>query len=230
MAFYNPETADLSNEVRFLADYEARQAALIAQRKVLAARSGQTAKLALERLAGLDTLGAPDFQAVVLPEGGKRLLSVAPLLAYFDVDPREVRFLGTASWEDLKPGSEPSLRGGWFTAPSPELWLSFRTRYQETFGAEPPRLASLAYDATALAAVLARRAVEADRVPDYSQSVLTQRAGFAGAKTLSNYAKSNRLTTRQRLELMATCPGGGSSVRSGGNAATRRQQYRDRPA
>ncbi|MEE8535416.1 MAG: penicillin-binding protein activator, partial [Kiloniellales bacterium] len=179
LAFYDPEAADLSNEVRFLADYEARQAELLEQRELLAARSDEASKLALERLETLDTFSAPDFEAVVLPEGGKRLLSVAPLLAYFDVDPREVRFLGTAAWEDPELGREPTLRGGWFTAPSPELWSSFRTRYQTTFGTEPPRLASLAYDATALAAVLARRAIEADRVPDFGQSVLTQPAGFS---------------------------------------------------
>ena len=40
----------------------------------------------------------------------------------------------------------------------PEATESFQTRYAALYGAAAPRVASLAYDATALAAVLARAA------------------------------------------------------------------------
>src|SRR5690606_29134375 len=40
------------------------------------------------------------YDSVILPEGGVQLLSVAPLLPFYDVDPREVRFLGTSRWLD----------------------------------------------------------------------------------------------------------------------------------
>ena len=177
---YAPGTADLSQEVRILADYEGRHQALLAQRRVLAARGDEAAKLALKRLDGLETLGAPDFDAVILPEGGKRIQAIAPLLAYFDIDPLEVRFLGTSLWEDPSLGTEPALAGGWFTAPPPELWQAFRGRYSATFAQEPPRVASLAYDAAALAAVLARRVRDSGTPALIDETALTQPSGFSG--------------------------------------------------
>ena len=38
-----------------------------------------------------------------------------------DVDPGEVRFIGTSLWEGPDLGREPSLVGGWFAAPSPAV-------------------------------------------------------------------------------------------------------------
>lgn len=180
VVLYKADAADLTPEIRLLADYDARRQVLLNQRQLLAARGDEAAKLALKRLDGLETLGPPDFQAVILPDGGRRLQAIAPLLAYFDVDPAEVRFLGTALWDDPELGSEPALQGGWFTAPPPALWTAFRERYQRTFGEAPPRLATLAYDTAALAAVLARGALESGQEPDFSQAVLTQPSGFAG--------------------------------------------------
>ena len=180
VVLYKSEAPDLTPEVRLLADYDARHQELLAQRQILAARGDEAATLALKRLDGLETLGPPDFQAVILPDGGKRVQAIAPLLAYFDVDPAEIRFLGTALWDDPELGTEPALQNAWFTAPSPDLWTTFRKRYQETFGEAPPRLATLAYDTTALAAVLARRALESGQEPDFTPEALTQSSGFSG--------------------------------------------------
>jgi hypothetical protein len=72
--------------------------------------------------------------------------------------------------------------GGWFAAPPPSGRTQFRKRYRETFATEPGELASLAYDATALAALLARRNAENGRPPAsaFTAEKLTQRNGFAG--------------------------------------------------
>lgn len=177
---YPPDAQDLSLEVRNLADYDQRHQALLDQRQLLAARGDDAAKLALKRLDGLETLGKPDFDAVILPEAGERLRVIAPSLAYYDVDPAEVRFLGTSLWENASLGSEPSLLGAWFTAPQPELWESFAARYADVFGATPPRVTSLAYDAAALAAVLARGATNSAEPFVYDEAKLAQPSGFAG--------------------------------------------------
>ncbi len=177
---YPPDSGDLTLEVRNLADYDARHQALLDQRRLLAARGDDAAKLALKRLDGLETLGQPDFDALILPEAGKRLQVIAPSLAYYDVDPAEVRFMGTSIWEDASLGAEPSLAGGWFTAPQPELWQAFAGRFKDTFGEDPPRVASLTYDATALAAVLARGAADSAEPFFYDDIMLSQPSGFAG--------------------------------------------------
>jgi branched-chain amino acid transport system substrate-binding protein len=117
-----------------------------------------------------------DFDAVLLPEGGQRLKAVAPLLPYYDVDPEKVHFLGTGLWDEPGLGSEPALSGGWYAAPPPASRADFERRFAEIYRHAPPRLATLAYDATALAAVLARSATG----PDFSAAALTNPSGFAG--------------------------------------------------
>ena len=71
---------------------------------------------------------------------------------------------------------EPALIGGWFAAPPPEAREPFNKRYREIYKREPPRLATIAYDATALAAVLAR----AEGGPDFSPEAIADPVGFAG--------------------------------------------------
>ena len=207
---YQPNSADLSAEVRLLGDYDARRRALIAQRKVLAARPDDASKLALRRLDKLETLGAPDFQAVLLPAGGQRLQAIAPMLAYFDIDPAEVRYLGTSQWENPEVSKEPVLTGGWFTAPPPELWTSFQVRYKDTYGTPPPRVATLAYDAAALAAVLTRSAYGAGREPDFSLQALTQSSGFSGVDGAFRFLPSGEV--QRQLAILTVRKGGGFEV------------------
>lgn len=117
--------------------------------------------------------GAP-FDAILLPEGGLGLRTIAPLLAFYGVE--QAQLLGTGLWDEPDIGREPSLLGGWFAAPQPDLRAEFERRYRATFGAEPPRLATLAYDAVALAAVLARSPFGSS----YDWTALTDPNGFVG--------------------------------------------------
>ena len=172
-----------------LAQYDERHQALVEEREKLEALEDEASKLALDRLENLDTLGKPDFDAVLLPLGGRSLLSIAPSLAFFDVDPAEVKFLGTALWNDPSLGSEPTLQGGWFAAPAPALWEGFQRRYRNTYGATPPRIATLAYDMTALAAVLARSASAPGQAPDFSAARLTDPSGFSGIDGLFRFTE-----------------------------------------
>jgi len=174
---YDPAAGDATAVVRRFAGYEARRAALLQQKRDLEARDDEISKQALRRLEGIDTLGEVGFDSVLLPDFGDRLLSIAPLLPYYDVDPARVRFLGTALWEDARLTREPALIGAWFPAPPPEARSDFARRFQEVYGREPPRLATLAYDAVALAAVLAR----AGEQPDFSRAAIGNPNGFAGS-------------------------------------------------
>jgi len=97
----------------------------------------------------------PGKVAVLIPEQGVQLRSVASLLPYFDVNPRQVKFLGTGMWNDPDVWREPSLYGGAFPAPDPAALADFERRYQAIFGEAAPRLAGYGYDAGALAATLA---------------------------------------------------------------------------
>lgn len=162
--YANADTQTLSPLIRRLANYDARRSTLLDRRRELEGKADEASLRALKRLENLETLGDVDFDAVLMPEGGAALRSLAPLLPFYDIDPRKVRMLGTAQWDDPSVATEPSLFGGWFPAPAPEGRQAFEDLYQKTYGEAPPRLASLAYDATALAAVLVRLRAEAARV------------------------------------------------------------------
>ncbi|MGH6960518.1 MAG: penicillin-binding protein activator [Dongiaceae bacterium] len=116
------------------------------------------------------------LDALLVPEGGDRLRSIAPLLGNFGIDITQVRLLGSSLWDDPALAADPTLVGSWFVAPEPGNWQAFRGRYHAAFGTDPPRFASIAYDATLLAVVLAGGPNGAD----YSTTALTQPEGFSG--------------------------------------------------
>ena len=173
---YDSVDSNLSPVVRRLANYESRRAELTALRRALEGTTDPTTREALRQLDGTDTIGEVGFKSILLPEGGDRLLSIAPLLAFYDIDPARVKLLGTSQWDDPRLGREPVLVGGWFAAPAANARAGFERRFKEVFERDAPRLATLAYDAVALAALLART----DESPDFSMSALTDPSGFAG--------------------------------------------------
>jgi len=123
-----------------------------------------------------DQSWTPRFQAVLMAEGGSLLTSLAALLPYHEVDTQRIKVLGTGLWDDTRIAREPTLTNGWFAAADPQARKEFADRYARTFGKLPPRIATLAYDAIALASVLAA----GEDADPFSAERLTQPQGFAG--------------------------------------------------
>jgi ABC-type branched-subunit amino acid transport system substrate-binding protein len=117
-----------------------------------------------------------NYDAILLPDGGARLKALAPLLAYHGIDPSKIHLLGTGLWDDPSLGKESSLVGGWYAASDPNGRADFERRFLAAEGHPAPRLATLAYDATALAAALSK----GPDGPDFSASALTNSSGFVG--------------------------------------------------
>jgi hypothetical protein len=127
-------------------------------------------------------LGKVGFNALLLPAGGRQILRVAPLLAFYDVDPSQVKYLGTSNWAEEALNSEPSLVGAWFVAPSIKKRQFFVDKFKKNFGRVPTRQASLAYDSTALVVFLAQRTLGDKKVgvKTFSTKALTSPSGFSG--------------------------------------------------
>lgn len=179
---YYPAGAEADDELllqyaREFADYDLRQKALEEERARLEQNNDAISKAALERLEVLDTLGDPPFDAVLLAEPASRLPTIAPLLAFYDVDPVVVRFLGLGGWFAPDLQSEPTLIGGWFPGPDPAFYDSFAQRFRSSFGTDPDRIAMLGYDAIALAATLVRD--QAPGQPVFTDRALLDEQGFA---------------------------------------------------
>jgi ABC-type branched-subunit amino acid transport system substrate-binding protein len=175
-AFYGGGEQDITKTIRDFADYDRRHAAAMALRAPYEGKTDAESRREMNRLKKIDTVGDVDYDAVLIPEGGLRLILVGSLLPFFDVDPDKVRFLGTGQWDDPAVWREPTLRGSWFAAAAPSARQKFMARYKDAYGDTPPRIATLAYDAVALAAVLAR----GQNGPDFTNAALTTPNGFAG--------------------------------------------------
>lgn len=178
---YAPDATDAATVVRDLAEYDRRAQALKDERRTLARQNDAAARRRLKRLETLGTLGELPFDALLLADGGARLRQVAPLLPYYDIDPAKIRVLGTGLWEESATLSEPALAGGWFAGPDPVARRAFEARYDRVFSEPPGAIATLAYDATALAAALARAGTS------FGSQDIGNRGGFLGADGLFRF-------------------------------------------
>lgn len=120
------------------------------------------------------------YNAVFVPAGAKELPSVLPRIS----NP-SAKKLGTGLWDDPQVAANPSMNGAIFAAPSPSSRRGFEGRYQSTYGAAPMRIASIAYDASALAAALAKNGTP------YSAATLGNGAGFAGVDGVMRFNNKN---------------------------------------
>ncbi|PHR63195.1 MAG: penicillin-binding protein activator [Robiginitomaculum sp.] len=128
------------------------------------------------------------YTAVLLPESGIRLQSLAPLLPYFDVDPRKTKFLGTSLWHDESLYREPALLGGWFPGPDPQSMEAFLGSYQRAYSQKPERLAPLAYDAIRIAGIISE--ADDDGQIHIRRDWLEDENGFTGATGLFRFSKN----------------------------------------
>ncbi|WP_425410592.1 penicillin-binding protein activator [Hyphococcus sp.] len=147
------------------------------------------------------------FQAVLMPEQGTLLRALAPLLPYYNVDINRVKILGISAWNNPRLTREPALRGGWFAAPDPEITRSFENHYAGAFGSPPPRLASLAYDATLLSARLAATQRRRGR---FSVESIADPNGYFGADGLFRLNPDG--TVDRGLAILEIQPGGIQTV------------------
>jgi len=138
----------------------------------------------------IESLNSADFNAVFMPVGGSQTDLIASTLSYNNLLPHQVKRLGTGLWDDPNIARQPNMDGGWFAAPSPSKRYHFEQKYTQSFGQPPARLATLAYDATALAAILAKNGYQRRNAPDYNFDAITNTNGFAGTDGVFRFKKN----------------------------------------
>ena len=130
------------------------------------------ADVAVRRLAS----SAAQIDALFIPEQAQAMTAIAPLLATNGLASPHIKILGTGLWDDARVLGLPALQGAWFAAPDNSGFTRFAAKYRSRFGSDPTRIATLARDAVALAAALARTHPN----DPYSERNLTSPAGFRG--------------------------------------------------
>ena len=155
---FNPQTREIAATLRQFAHYDQRHP------------------------NGISNPNVPlPFDAVFMPVGGDSAKTIANMLTQLDLPPSRVKRLGTGLFDDQSLTQEPGLEGSWFAAPSPGARAAFERRFQQSYGYSAPRLTTLAYDATALAAILAKRGLQgAVGKPGFDTDSLMNPNGFSG--------------------------------------------------
>lgn len=136
-----------------------------------------------------------NFQAVFMPVGGSQTEMISSALSYNKLMPNQIKRIGTGLWDDPRIADQANMQGAWFAAPSPNARRSFESKYVSTYGQKPPRLATLAYDATALTATLAKNGFDKNGVPAFNSMAITNEVGFAGVDGVFRF-NSNGLIER----------------------------------
>jgi len=119
--------------------------------------------------------------AILLPDSGQGLRSVGAFIDYGGLDPAEVKYLGLGQWNSSATQQEPALQGGWFPAPDPDRLDVFAGLYSARYGAQPPFIAVLGYDAVQVAGQLLAEARRDGSNTPFGRAELTRIEGFQGA-------------------------------------------------
>lgn len=133
----------------------------------------------------------PDVKAVMIATSGKSLQAIAAYLAYNDVLPSKVKYLGLGIWDDKETFREATLLGGWFPGLDPALKADFEGRYSAAYGEKPPAIATLAYDGVAIAGALLKAASAGNRAP-FSIPDIETASGFRGMSGLFRFLPDGR--------------------------------------
>ena len=142
----------------------------------------------------------------LLADDGDSVVTVADALTAAGANLRNIQLLGTGLWDNPRVFASPALQGGLYAAPDPSGFRGFSSRYRARFGSEPVRTATLAYDAVALIAALART----QGPQRFSTEVLTNPSGFAGIDGLFRFRADG--TNERGLAVMRVGSGGGQLV------------------
>ncbi len=195
--YHEPGMGSINTTTRALADYANRRGpidAQIQQAKALGTPAGrqQAAELAKTPIA------PPSFSALLLADTGEALAEVAAMLPYYDVNRSRVQIVGPSLWASPGSGSG-QMSGAWFAAPDPAARAGLEQSYAAKYGAPPPMLADLAFDAASIARVLGASG-------GYSVGALSQPAGFIGADGWLALLPDGQV--RRGLAVFRVAPGG----------------------
>jgi len=149
-------------------------------------------------------LGQAD--ALLLADDGDSVVATADALTAAGSNLRNIQLLGTGLWDNPRVFASPVLQGGLYAAPDPAGFRSFSNRYRTKYGGDPVRTATLAYDAVALVAALART----QGAQRFAAETLTNPSGFAGIDGLFRFRSDG--TNERGLAVMKVTSSGGTPV------------------
>lgn len=184
--YYNPKDADISKALAKLLKLEESKKVIEEERKTLEAEfllvggAMDDADLArLKELRKMEVEPIIEFDALFLPTSAQAMPLIAAQLAFYDVTPRNVMFLGTAQWENaaVLSGGADYVQGSRFAGTPVAGKEKFKALFEKTYGRAPRDVAILAYDAVLLINQLMQEDVREFR---HAMDELDREEGFYG--------------------------------------------------
>jgi branched-chain amino acid transport system substrate-binding protein len=175
ITFYEPGFSGLNQAVESVSDFADRGQGLMAQIKAaqdLNTAAGRDQARQLQH----QPIPPPAFNALFIgATEGEELAEIATLLPYYSVNAPQVQLLGPALWASVATamGNNGVYQGALYAAPDPQAAATFDAKYQTTYGSAPPAIADVAFDAAAIAQLLAGG-------DGFTLQALTNPTGFAG--------------------------------------------------
>jgi len=149
-ASYNEDLTNAPEAIKELGKYELRKYELNRQKRILATKKDKDSKKRLIKLEKFQTTKDFDFTHIIIADYGLRLLQVAPLLPYYDIDPNVVRFVGTGVWDDEVFYDEPSLSGSIYPGIELKKRQQLNDDYYALYEKKLLRISTLPYDLVGL--------------------------------------------------------------------------------
>ena len=147
---YKTDLTNARESIKELGKYELRKYELERQKKILKNKNDPESKKALKKILKFETTDTVDFTHLILPDYNIRLLQIAPLIPFYDIDPNKVQLVGTGVWDDSAFFDEPSLQNAIFSGIEENKRNKFFRAFQYFYDQKPMRTATIPYDLTAV--------------------------------------------------------------------------------
>ena len=192
-ASYKEDLSDARESIKELSKYEIRKYELQRQKDLLKNKKDQSSIKKLKKIEKFETLGEVDFTHLILPDYGIRLLEIAPLLPFYDIDPNLVQFVGTGVWDDNVFFDEPALQGAIFPGIEEKSRADFFNDYFYIYKQKPIRTATIPYDLVGLISYVVNRNMDLTEAKDCLSNEKFVFEGIDGKFYFSNNVISRKL-------------------------------------
>jgi branched-chain amino acid transport system substrate-binding protein len=196
-----PGVAGFIDTLKAVSNYAGRHQEVTAHIKDLQNATDPAARQQAAALAA-QPAQPPPFDALLLGESGPTLEAASGDMAAYDITQPQVRILGPALWSQ-QVARLGKLAGAWYAALDASTRAEFATAYQTKYGMEAPSIADFAFDAAAIARVLAGE-------HDFSANALTRAEGFSGVDGAMLLLPDGHV--RRALAVYQIDRGGGSHI------------------
>jgi ABC-type branched-subunit amino acid transport system substrate-binding protein len=196
-----PGLVGFTAALRTASNFDSRRGDLEAHLKSLREQTDPAARAQAAELAA-QPVAPPPFDALLIGEFGPTIVQASEILGYYDATSPQVRVMGPALWGQ-QAGQLGHMAGAWYAAFDPAARQVFAAAFQGKYGVPPSSYADFAFDAAAIAHVLAGE-------NDFSTNALTRPEGFTGVDGAMALLPDGRV--RRALAIFQINSGGGASI------------------